>query len=83
VLSDIPTLRELWEDAAVLLPPREHRAWRDAVNSLAADPAKRARLAHRARLRASGFTATRSVGAYWDLYSGLLTRKPRAHRMAS
>ncbi len=37
VLSDIPTFRELWQDAALFAPPRDAEAFADIVNRLALD----------------------------------------------
>jgi len=43
VLSDIPTFREIWEDAAVFVPPRDATGFAQAITGLLADPAERAR----------------------------------------
>ena len=42
VVSDIPSLREVWGEAAVFVPPQDDRAWTRAVNRLLDDaPARR------------------------------------------
>jgi glycosyltransferase involved in cell wall biosynthesis len=40
-------LEELWEDAALLLPPTDARAWAQTVDGLLADPSAREALASR------------------------------------
>jgi glycosyltransferase involved in cell wall biosynthesis len=70
VLSDIPTFRELWTDAAVFTPPRDARALADALNALARDPEWRATLGEAAQKRAAQFTPERQaremIGIYQD-----------------
>jgi glycosyltransferase involved in cell wall biosynthesis len=41
VLGDIPSLREVWGDAAEYVPPRDTVAVRDTLNAIARDPAWR------------------------------------------
>src|SRR5438132_5410791 len=48
VLSDIASLRELWEGAALFVPPNDAAALGDAIESLIADPTRRKALAARA-----------------------------------
>lgn len=71
VLADIPTFRELWHDAAVLVDPRDPQALAAALNALARDPAGRARLGARARARAAGLTCDAQVDAMLRLYRHL------------
>lgn len=71
VLGDIPSLRELWSDAAVFVAPDDPAALREALASLIEDSDRRRRLAARARMRALRFTAaqmtTRYLAAYHEL----------------
>jgi glycosyltransferase involved in cell wall biosynthesis len=55
VLSDIPTFRELWRDAALLVPADDPAAARAAINRLIADRGLRARLAADAQRRACAY----------------------------
>jgi glycosyltransferase involved in cell wall biosynthesis len=51
VLSDIATFRELWDGAALFIPPRDAAGFAAAVDGIAADPALRRRLGRAARAR--------------------------------
>ncbi|HLL91106.1 MAG TPA: glycosyltransferase family 4 protein [Tepidisphaeraceae bacterium] len=77
VIGDIPSLREVWADAAVFVPPDDHAALRAAIADLIADPAKRARVAARARVRAMQYTPRRMAEAYLAAYRSLV-REPVA-----
>ena len=72
VLGDIPSLREVWGDAAVFVPPDDHRALADAINRLIADAKARSCLAARARRRACRFMPKRMGNAYYTAYANLL-----------
>jgi glycogen synthase len=74
VLADIPSLREVWGDAAVFVPPRDASALTDAVNSLATDPLLLSRRAAAARQRADTLSVRRMADAYHDLYRDLRRR---------
>ena len=56
VLGDVPSLREVWRDAAVYVPPRRHDLLAQAINALADDPFRRRALAAAARSRALQLT---------------------------
>lgn len=56
VLSDIPTFRELWEGAAVFLPPNNADAWTLGLQALLADPDRTRALGAKARARAGRYT---------------------------
>jgi glycosyltransferase involved in cell wall biosynthesis len=71
VLSDIPTFRELWDDAALFVPPRDPGAVADALNRLAADPAERRRMGEAARRRARRFTPAAQARSMLSLYKEL------------
>jgi glycosyltransferase involved in cell wall biosynthesis len=74
VLGDIPTLRELWGDAAVFVDPRSDEALAAALQELIANPDRRAELSRRAALRARNYRADRMVNGYRDLYRRLRER---------
>jgi glycosyltransferase involved in cell wall biosynthesis len=71
VLGDIPSLREVWRDAALFVPCDSARALEAAVRSLIADPELRDELSARARKRAMRFTPERMADAYLGVYRSL------------
>lgn len=73
VLGDIPSLREIWRDAALYVPPNDAGALRDALQRLIQKPEMRRDLAERAHERALEFTALRMTSSYLALYSELMT----------
>jgi glycogen synthase len=81
VLGDIPTLREVWGDAAVFVPPDDHQALADAINGLIADERWRSRLVAKASNRAQTLNARRMAQGYLRAYGELLgQRNPIQHR---
>ncbi len=73
VLSDILTLRELWDGRAVFVDPNNPRAWREALVALMHDEPRRRDLAAAASEHARQFTVDRMAQAYIDLYTTLTT----------
>jgi glycosyltransferase involved in cell wall biosynthesis len=73
VLADIPTFRELWEDAAVFVDTDDTTGWSRALSTLAADDTQRRQLAARAATRARQFTLPRQAAGLDKLYSSLGT----------
>ena len=70
VLADIPSLRELWNGAALYAEPRDPAAFARAIDQLAADSDQRTRLGAAARRRAARFGLARQrddVIAAYDL----------------
>jgi glycosyltransferase involved in cell wall biosynthesis len=80
VLGDIPSLREVWGDAAVFVPPDDAAALARAVERLIDDAPLRAVLGVRARRRAVRFTPRAMARGYLAAYRAALA--PRA-RIAS
>lgn len=74
VLSDIPSFRELWADAAVFVPPRDAAALARALAALAIDPAERTRLAAVARACAKAYTVEAMVAGTLAVYDALTGR---------
>lgn len=74
LLADIESLRELWDDAAIFLNPRDPEQWIAEIARLGRDRCETRRLGERARQHASRYTAESSVAAYWSLYDSLLSR---------
>jgi glycogen synthase len=75
VLSDLPTLRERWDGAAVFVEPDEHTILRLALDALIGDSGLRHTLAMRARRRALDLTPERMARGYLELYRELLARR--------
>jgi glycosyltransferase involved in cell wall biosynthesis len=74
LLGDLASLRENWDGAAEFVDPQDPEAWRDALNRLARDEARRRRLASLAVQRAQRFPDFRMVDRYVELYQSLLKR---------
>jgi glycogen synthase len=74
VIGDIPSLREIWDGAALFVPPNDLDALEAALRGLIQDPQGRAALADRARSRALQFTSQRMAAAYIALYHELPVR---------
>jgi len=72
VLGDVPSLREIWGDAAIYVGPDDRRALTDALSSLIDSPLLRTLMARRAYQRAALFTVDRMAQAYVEAYSHLL-----------
>jgi glycogen synthase len=69
VLGDIPTLREVWGDAAAYVPPDDTAGLVATVRSLIADPRRRLELADRARHRAARYVPERTTASYLEIYA--------------
>jgi glycosyltransferase involved in cell wall biosynthesis len=75
VLGDIPSLREIWQDNAVFVPPDDEQALRRAIERLAHNDSQRQALSVAARVRAESFGAERMGRRYLDLYRELVARR--------
>jgi glycosyltransferase involved in cell wall biosynthesis len=71
VLSDIPTLHELWEDAAVFVPARDPARLREVLEELIEDEDYRMRLSAAARRRSGRYSVRRMAVSYRALYDDL------------
>jgi glycosyltransferase involved in cell wall biosynthesis len=72
VVGDLETLREVWGDTAVYVPPGDPDALGFTLEALARDPLRRGVLAAAARARAAQLSAPRMGRAYRALYDVLL-----------
>ncbi|MGQ9368899.1 glycosyltransferase family 4 protein [Azospirillum sp. A39] len=72
VLGDVPTLRELWDGAALFVAPDDRHGLATALEALAADPGRTRALGALARRRAHAYTANRMTLCYLDAYGDLL-----------
>ena len=71
VLGDIPSLREIWRDAAVFVPPREAEQIARIVNEVIENDSLRRELGHRAIKRAAKFNVEAMANGYRNAYASL------------
>lgn len=76
VLSDIDSMRELWDGAARFVPADDSDALRVALAELTRDAAERERLAGAARARAGTFTLAAMATGYLAAYAALTAAPP-------
>lgn len=72
VLGDIPSLREVWDDTALFVPPEDSNALEEALELFINNEAKRNDMAQHAYQRAQEFTADNMARAYVEVYRGLV-----------
>jgi glycosyltransferase involved in cell wall biosynthesis len=75
LVSDIPVLRWLVQDAAVLLPPDRPERWAAALRDLTAQ--RRRDLSERGRRRAADFHWDRLLGDYVSMYEKALAAREK------
>jgi glycosyltransferase involved in cell wall biosynthesis len=78
VLGDVPSLREVWGDAAAFVPPDDHAGLRRAIQLLIDDPKRRAEMARRAGERAARYTPQRMADGYLAVYRELIAERGTA-----
>jgi glycosyltransferase involved in cell wall biosynthesis len=79
VLNDIPSLRELWANAAIYFRTNDPASLADAVRTVSSDVEMRRNYANRAFQRArESFNAHRMTDNYIQLYRAILSRKASA-----
>ncbi len=71
VLADIPSLRELWEGAAIFVDPRDVDGWTFELNELIGNAVKRDGLGERAYSHARKYQASSALNEYWSVYRAL------------
>jgi glycogen synthase len=71
VLADLPSLREVWGEAADYVAPDDERGWVQALGELASDPHRRRRQARKAWRRTRELNARRMTERYLSLYAEL------------
>ncbi len=76
VLGDIESLREVWGEAAVYVPPRDADALVSCLSELASKPERVAELGRSACRRARRYSSRRMAGAYARLYRRLRSGAP-------
>jgi glycosyltransferase involved in cell wall biosynthesis len=72
VLGDIATLRELWSNAALFVPPGDHDALRTCLEDLIERPSLRARLGEAAHARGLRYSVERMTQGYLDAYAAAI-----------
>lgn len=72
VLGDIPSLRELWDDAAIFIKPDDGEALTENVNRLIEDEQLCNMYREKARQRAECFKPARTKNEYMWLYNQIL-----------
>ena len=77
ILSDIPSLRESWCDAAFFVPPGDVKALAAALQRLIKDGAFRRQLAGLAHRRALSRAPEQMAESYMECYRELLLRTPQ------
>jgi glycosyltransferase involved in cell wall biosynthesis len=71
VLSDIPTFRELWDEAALFVPVDDAEGYAEAVLSVLGDRTRRRRLGEAAQERAARYTPNAMAAGMTRLYRAL------------
>ena len=82
VLGDIPSLREIWGDAALFTDPEDTNALVAALQHLIDQPAERETLAQRAAARAQKFQLDTMADRYLSLYFALVRQFHSGERAA-
>jgi glycosyltransferase involved in cell wall biosynthesis len=83
VLSDIPTFRELWADAAIFVEPHDDIAFAAAITRIAEDRGLREALGRAALRRSRRYTIERMVEGTAALYRrGLAADAPALQQVA-
>lgn len=76
VLGDIPSLREVWADAALFVNPNDSDALKNAIRSLIDSPRLRADMSQRALNQARAYTPERMACETLACYRALMDRIP-------
>ncbi|HEX9982614.1 MAG TPA: glycosyltransferase family 4 protein [Thermoanaerobaculia bacterium] len=71
ILGDIPSLREIWDDAAVFVPPRDAEEIAHTTNDVLANEPFREELSRRAQARAALYTPAKMAERYRETYEQL------------
>jgi glycosyltransferase involved in cell wall biosynthesis len=73
VLGDIPSLREIWGDAALYTDPDEPARLQSQIQRLIQNEAQRNQMAEKARQRAQRYSTERFARQYVEIYERLLS----------
>lgn len=72
VLGDIPSLRELWSEAAIFVSPDDEQSLEHEISALIDSPARIQEMGCRAQQRALRYSATEMADRYISIYSDLI-----------
>lgn len=75
VLSDIDTFREIWDGAALFLPPNDPHAWASALQDLVRRPGLTARRGQSAFEIAGRYSSSRMVAETFAIYQDILRKR--------
>jgi glycosyltransferase involved in cell wall biosynthesis len=78
ILADIPSFREIWDEVAVFVPPRDEEGFARAIARLVADDFERAVIGRAAKERAGLYTPDAMAAQMAAIYRSLLpaVRRP-------
>jgi glycosyltransferase involved in cell wall biosynthesis len=80
VLSDIPTFREVWDGAALFVPPLDDAAVTHALEDLMKSPAMRERLGRLSEQRSASCSVEAMSTGMANVYRGVLQRRSKGMR---
>jgi glycogen(starch) synthase len=80
VLGDIPSLREIWQNAAIFVSPTDTSALKAALNDVITDSTLRNEMSRRARLQAMTYTPGKMAARYVAAYARLLPQAAAKQR---
>ncbi len=83
ILGDIPTLREIWEEAALFVPPDQPATLASVLSDLIRHKSQRDMLGRRAADRARRFTPERMARGYVRVYESLFRKSRRLARKSA
>ncbi|WP_460596810.1 glycosyltransferase family 4 protein [Geomonas sp. Red276] len=75
VLGDIPTFRELWDDAAIFVDPEDEEELARELRTLCMDSTRLSDSRERARLRSRAFNLGKMTAGYLAAYRDLVPRR--------
>ncbi len=78
ILGDIPSLRELWREAAVFVPSRDTETIARTTNEVIANDRFRHELSQRAQKRAREYTVERMAERYRETYQSMRQKEVHA-----
>ena len=78
VLGDVPSLRQIWDGAALFVPPNNHAELQQSIIRLIEDENLRTGLAAAAHQRAGYYTSERLAANYMKVYQSLMSETVEA-----
>lgn len=78
VLGNTPSLREIWNGAALFVSPDDPEELKCTLDALIRNPARRREMASFAQCRAIQFTPKRMAADYFSVYRELMTRRAQS-----